>query len=317
MTDVTQLKPSDLRPELFRKISKDEVSAEKIERESLSAWADIWYRFRKNTVAMIGLYIIGVMSLFAIFGPMIVPWDATVNELLATNEPPSLSSWNAHWFGTDDFGRDMFARTWEGAKVSLLVGLCVAAVDLLIGVVYGSIMGYVGGRVDEVMNKTAEVLYSIPNLLVSILLVVVFEPSLLVIILALSITGWINMAWIVRGQIIQLKNQEYVLASRSLGAGMWRIMFRHLVPNAMGPIIVTLTLTIPSAIFAEAFLSYLGLGVQVPNASWGTMIDNSLAVIQIYPWRFLFPAFCLSLTMLAFNVMGDGLRDAFDPKMKK
>ena len=314
---MTQLKPSDMRPELFRKISKDEVGAEKIERESLSAWADIWYRFRKNPVAMIGLYIIGIMVFFALFGPMMVPWDATVNDLFATNEPPSLAGLSAHWFGTDDFGRDMFARTWEGAKVSLLVGLCVALVDLIVGVVYGSIMGYVGGRVDEVMNKTAEILYSIPNLLVSILLVVVFEPSLLVIILALSLTGWINMAWIVRGQIIQLKNQEYVLASRSLGAGMWRIMFRHLVPNAMGPIIVTLTLTIPSAIFAEAFLSYLGLGVQVPNASWGTMIDNSLAVIQIYPWRFLFPAFCLSLTMLAFNVMGDGLRDAFDPKMKK
>ncbi len=314
---MTQLKPSDLRPELFRKITKDEVGAEKIQRESLSAWADIWYRFRKNRVAMIGFYIIIVMTVLAIAGPWMVPWDPTVNDLFATNEPPSLASWSAHWFGTDDFGRDMFSRTWKGAQVSLLVGLCVALVDLLVGVVYGSIMGYVGGRVDEVMNKTAEILYSIPNLLVSILLVVVFDPSLLVIILALSLTGWINMAWIVRGQIIQLKNQEYVLASRSLGAGMWRILFRHLVPNAMGPIIVTLTLTIPSAIFAEAFLSYLGLGVQVPHASWGTMIDNSLAVIQIYPWRFLFPAFCLSLTMLAFNVMGDGLRDAFDPKMKK
>jgi len=314
---MTQLKPSDLKPELFRKISKDEVSAEKIERESLSAWADIWIRFRKNTFAVICLYIIIFLVLAAIVGPMIVPWDPTVNNLLATNEPPNMTSLNSHWFGTDDFGRDVFARTWEGAKVSLQVGVYAALIDLVIGVIYGSIMGYVGGRVDEVMNKTAEILYAIPNLLVAILLVVVFEPSLFTIIIALSITGWINMAWIVRGQIIQLKNQEYVLASRSLGAGMWRIMFRHLIPNAMGPIIVTLTLTIPSAIFAEAFLSYLGLGVQVPHASWGTMINDSLAVMQIYPWRFLFPAFFISLTMLAFNVMGDGLRDAFDPKMKK
>jgi len=314
---MTQLKPSDLKPEMFRKISRDELSAEKIERESLSAWADIWIRFRKNTFAVICLYIIIFLVLAAIFGPMIVPWDPTVNDLMATNEPPNMTSMNSHWFGTDDFGRDVFARTWEGAKVSLQVGVYAALIDLVIGVIYGSIMGYVGGRVDEVMNKTAEILYAIPNLLVAILLVVVFEPSLLTIIIALSITGWINMAWIVRGQIIQLKNQEYVLASRSLGAGMWRIMFRHLIPNAMGPIIVTLTLTIPSAIFAEAFLSYLGLGVQVPHASWGTMINDSLAVMQIYPWRFLFPAFFISLTMLAFNVMGDGLRDAFDPKMKK
>jgi len=315
---MTQLKPAeDIKPELFRKISKDEAKAEKIERESLSAWADIWYRFRKNTFSMICFYIIIFMVVAAIFGPMIVPWDPTVNDLFATNEPPNMTSWNAHWFGTDDFGRDMFARTWEGAKVSLQVGVYAALIDLVIGVVYGSIMGYVGGRVDEIMNKTAEILYAIPNLLIAILLVVVFEPSLWSIIIALSITGWISMAWIVRGQIIQLKNQEYVLASRSLGAGMWRIMFRHLIPNAMGPIIVTLTLTIPSAIFAEAFLSYLGLGVQVPHASWGTMINDSLAVMQIYPWRFLFPAFFISLTMLAFNVMGDGLRDAFDPKMKK
>lgn len=310
---MTQLKTTDLRPELFRKISKDEASAEKIERESLSAWADMWYRFRQNTFAMIGFYIIIFMVLLAIVGPMLVPYDATVNDLFATNEAPSAK----HWFGTDDFGRDMFARTWEGAKVSLQVGVYAALIDLVIGVIYGTIMGYVGGRVDEVMNKFSEILYSIPNLLVAILLVVVFEPSLTTIIVALSITGWVNMAWIVRGQIIQLKNQEYVLASRSLGASMWRIMFRHLIPNAMGPIIVTLTLTIPSAIFAEAFLSYLGLGVQVPHASWGTMVNDSLAVMEIYPWRFLIPAFLISLTMLAFNVMGDGLRDAFDPKLKK
>jgi oligopeptide transport system permease protein len=310
---LAQLKPSDLKPEMFRKISKDEAGAEKIERESLSAWADIWYRFRQNTFAMFGFYIIVFMVLLAIVGPMLVPFDATVNNLFATNEAPSM----VHWFGTDDFGRDMFARTWEGAKVSLQVGVYAALIDLVIGVIYGSIMGYLGGRVDEVMNKTAEILYAIPNLLVAILLVVVFEPSLVTIIIALSITGWVSMSWIVRGQIIQLKNQEYVLASRSLGASMWRIMFRHLIPNAMGPIIVTLTLTIPSAIFAEAFLSYLGLGIQVPNASWGTMIEDSLDVMQIFPWRFLFPAFFISLTMLAFNVMGDGLRDAFDPKMKK
>jgi oligopeptide transport system permease protein len=312
VADLKTTRP-ELRPELFRKISKDEFKAEKIERESLSAWADIWYRLRSNHFAMAGLYAIVVLVVMAVLGPIISPFDSTKNDLFATNTAPNAT----YWFGTDDFGRDMFVRTWEGAKVSLQVGIYAALIDLVIGVIYGSIMGYYGGRIDEVMNKFAEILYSIPYLLVAILLVVVLEPSLTTIIIALSLTGWINMAWIVRGQIIQLKNQEYVLASRSLGASAPRIMFRHLIPNAMGPIIVTLTLTIPSAIFAEAFLSYLGLGVQIPYASWGTMVNDSLAVMQLYPWRFLFPAFFISLTMLAFNVLGDGLRDAFDPKMKR
>ena len=186
----------------------------------------------------------------------------------------------------------------------------------MIGVIYGGIMGYFGGRVDEFMNKFAEILYSIPYLLVTILSLVVFEPSLGTIILALTITGWINMSWIVRGEIMRLKSREYVLASRSMGAGTARLLFRHLIPNAMGPIIVTLTLSVPSAIFAEAFLSFLGLGVQAPVASWGSMINDALSGWMYYPWRMLFPALFISLTMLAFNIFGDGLRDALDPKLK-
>jgi oligopeptide transport system permease protein len=313
---MAELKPThtQLTPELFHKISKDELGAEKIERESLSAWADIWERLKQNKFAMLGLYIIIFLVIMAIIGSKLTGYSATENDLLMTNMKPMEEN---HWFGTDDFGRDMFARTWEGAKVSLQVGIYAALADLFIGVVYGGIMGYVGGRIGEVMNKIAEVLYAIPSLLIAILLLVVFTPSLLTIVIALSITGWINMAWIVRGQIMQLKNQEYVLASRSLGASPMRILFRHLIPNSMGPIIVTLTLTVPGAIFSEAFLSYLGLGVQVPFASWGTMINDGLPVMQLYSWRFLFPAFFISLTMLAFNVLGDGLRDAFDPKMKR
>jgi oligopeptide transport system permease protein len=201
--------------------------------------------------------------------------------------------------------------------VSLFVGVAAAFIDLIIGIIYGGIMGYYGGKVDEVMNRFAEILYAIPYLLVVILLLVVMEPSLTTIIVAMSITGWINMAWIVRGQMMQLKNQEYALASKALGAGSMRIIFRHLIPNAMGPILVTLTLTVPSAIFTEAFLSFLGLGVQSPVASWGTMINDGVKAMTIYPWRLLFPALFLSLTMFAFNVFGDGVRDAFDPKLKK
>ncbi|MDF2669558.1 MAG: diguanylate cyclase [Paenibacillus sp.] len=307
------LSADPLHPSQFRKLNRDEAAGDKIVRPSLSSWKDAWMRLKSNRLAMLGLIILVILGFMAAFGQMMTPHDFASNNLDQTNQPPSAE----HWFGTDDLGRDMFARTWMGASISLQVGLFAALIDLIVGVIYGGIMGYFGGRTDEVMSRISEVLYAIPYLLIVILMVVVFEPSMRTIILALTITGWINMAWIVRGQIMQLKNQEYVLASRSLGAGMSRILFRHLIPNASGPIIVTLTLTVPSAIFAEAFLSFLGLGVSSPAASWGTMISDAISAWDVYPWRMLFPAGFISLTMFAFNVFGDGLRDAFDPKMKK
>lgn len=301
-----------LSPEDFAPASNDRES-EKISRESLSAWKDAWIRLKKNKVAMAALGAMIFLGVMAIIGPHLTGYDYFTNNLKNTNQPPS----GEHWFGTDDFGRDMFTRTWMGARISLQVGIYAALIDVCIGVVYGGIMGYFGGRVDNVMNKIAEVLYSIPYLLVVIILIVVFEPSMLTIVLALGLTGWVNMAWIVRGQIMQLKEQEFVLASRSLGASNFRILFKHLIPNSMGPIIVTLTLTVPSAIFSEAFLSFLGLGIQSPAASWGSMIEQALSSWRVYPWRLVFPAVFISLTMLAFNTFGDGLRDALDPKMKK
>jgi oligopeptide transport system permease protein len=299
--------------DLFAPIGRNPSGSERIERKSMSAWQHIRYRLFSNKLAMTGLVIITLIVLMAIFVPLLSPHNHYTNNLENTNQPPS---WE-HWFGTDDLGRDMFVRTWKGAQVSLFVGVAAALIDLAIGVVYGGIMGYYGGKVDEVMNRIAEILYAIPYLLVVIMLLVVMEPSLTTIIVAMSITGWINMAWIVRGQIMQLKNQEYALAPRSLGASNMRILFRHLIPNAMGPIFVTLTLSVPGAIFTEAFLSFLGLGVQSPVASWGTMLNDGINALTVYPWRELFPALCLGLTMFAFNVFGDGLRDAFDPVMRK
>ncbi|WP_150266296.1 ABC transporter permease [Paenibacillus tepidiphilus] len=304
---------ANLKPEDFRKVGIDERQAEVIQRESLSAWRDAWQRLRQNKLAMTALGILGLIILSAIFMPFISKYNYYSNDLMNTNKPPS----SDHWFGTDDLGRDIFVRTWYGARISLLVGLAAAAIDLIIGVIYGGIMGYFGGRVDNIMNKFSEILYSIPYLLVVILLLVVMEPSLGTIILALTITGWINMSWIVRGEIMQLKNREFVLASRSMGAGSKRLLFRHLLPNAVGPIIVTITLSVPNAIFAEAFLSFLGLGVQAPISSLGSMINDSLTGWLYYPWRFLFPAVLVSLIMLSFNIFGDGLRDALDPKLKK
>lgn len=303
----------NLKPEDFQKIGVDEKEAEVIQRESLSAWRDAWQRLRQNKMAMTALGIMGLIVLAAIFAPLFSKYNYYSNDLMNTNKPPS----SEHWFGTDDLGRDIFVRTWYGARISLLVGLAAAAIDLFIGVIYGGIMGYFGGRVDNIMNKFSEILYSIPYLLVVILLLVVMEPSLGTIILALTLTGWITMSWIVRGEIMQLKNREFVLASRSMGAGSPRLLFRHLLPNAVGPIIVTITLSVPNAIFAEAFLSFLGLGVQAPIASLGSMINDSLTGWMYFPWRFLFPAILISLTMLSFNIFGDGLRDALDPKLKK
>lgn len=310
---IAQAANANLTKEDFQTVGVNEERAEMIERESLSAWRDSWVRLRQNKLAMISLGILVLIIILALCAPLFSPYDYETNDLMNTNQPPS---WT-HWFGTDDLGRDMFVRTWMGARISLTIGLAAALIDLIIGMIYGGVMGYVGGRTDEIMNKFAEILYSIPYLLVSILLLVVMKQGLGTIILALTITGWINMSWIVRGEIMQLKNREYVLASRSMGASGSRLLFRHLLPNAMGPIIVTLTLSVPNAIFSEAFLSYLGLGVQEPISSLGSMISSALSGWMLYPWRLLFPAVLISLIMLAFNVFGDGLRDALDPKLKK
>ncbi|WP_322924539.1 ABC transporter permease [Paenibacillus campi] len=282
-------------------------------QKSVSLFQDAMYRLVRNPVAMVSLGILFIVIVMAIIGPLMLPYNYYSNDLMSTNQPPSAE----HWFGTDNLGRDMWVRTWMGARISLIVGFSAALIDLFIGVIYGAIMGYKGGKTDEVMNKISEILYSIPYLLVVILLLVVLEPGLKTIIFALAVTGWVTMSWIVRGEIIQLKNRDFILAARSMGASGTRQLFRHLLPNALGPIIVTVTLSVPNAIFAEAFLSFLGLGVQAPISSLGSMINDALQGWNLYPWRMWYPAGLICLTMLAFNLLGDGLRDALDPKLKK
>lgn len=305
--------PERLAPDAFQPAVTLAHEAEKVEGPSLSYGRDAWRRFRKNKLAMIGVVVIVILGFLAIFGSRLSGYDYYTNDLLTAHQAPSAE----HWFGTDSLGRDLFSRTWYGARISLFIGLAAAFIDLIIGVLWGAVAGYVGGRVDEVMMRIADILYGIPYLLVVILLMVVLPKGLLTMIIAMTITGWINMARIVRGQVLQLKGAEYVLAARTLGAGKARLLFRHLIPNTMGPILVTLTLTIPTAIFTEAFLSYLGLGVPAPLASWGTMASDGLAALEYYPWVLFFPATFICLTMLAFNVIGDGLRDALDPKERR
>lgn len=297
----------------FERIDYDVTEAEKIAGESTSFWKDAWRRFKKNKLALFGVVVIILLAIMSFIGGPISGYNYYSNDLINSNKPPSAE----HWFGTDNLGRDVFSRTWYGAKISLFIGLTAAFLDLIIGVIWGAFAGFFGGKVDEYMMRVADILYGVPYLLVVILLMVVMPPGLWTLIIAMTITGWINMARIVRGQVMQLRSEEYVLAAQSLGASNGRIMFRHLVPNTLGPILVTLTLTIPNAIFTEAFLSYLGLGVQAPLASWGTMSSDALPYLAYQPYQLFFPAFFICLTMLAFNIIGDGMRDALDPKERK
>ncbi|WP_455675286.1 ABC transporter permease [Pradoshia sp.] len=300
--------------EWFRPLDRSKMDAEAVVRPSRTYWQDSWQMLRQNKLAMAGLVFLTLLIIMAIIGPSLSPVSIEEQSIMNQNLPPS----SEYWFGTDDLGRDVFARTWYGARVSLFVGIMAAMIDFFIGVIYGGIAGYKGGRTDHWMMRVIEVLYGLPYLLLVILLAVVMGPGLFTIIIALSVTGWIGMARIVRGQVLQIKNYEFVLASKTFGTKTRRIIRRNLLPNAMGPIIVQLTLTIPSAIFAEAFLSFLGLGIQAPHASWGGMLNDSLGVILSgYWWRLFFPAMFISLTMFAFNVVGDGLQDALDPKLRR
>nr|WP_326490950.1 ABC transporter permease [Brevibacillus brevis] len=303
---------------LFRPLAKN-TQVNVIARPSLSNGQQVIRKLLKNKLAMLGLFIILALVGMAIIGPNLVPYSYSDQSLLTKNQEISAE----HWFGTDELGRDMFARTWYGARISLTIGIVAAFIDLVIGVTVGGIAGYMAGRgkrgdrIDTIIMRIIEVLYGLPYLLVVILLMVVMEPGMLTIIIALSATGWVGMARLVRGQILQLKNQEFILAAQVLGAKFSRILLKHLIPNTFGVIIVNLTFTIPSAIFAESFLSFLGLGVQAPVASWGTMTNDGLGVILTGDWwRLFFPALMISLTMFAFNVFGDGLQDALDPRLR-
>lgn len=272
-----------------------------------------WQRLRKNKLSMLGLYLIIFIIGIAVAGPWLSPVSYSDQNLQQANQPPG----GEHWFGTDSLGRDLFIRVVYGARISLAIGIVASLINLTIGVVYGGIAGFFGGRTDRIMMGIVDVLYGIPVLLYVILLMVVLKPGLTNIFIALGIAYWLGMARIVRGQILSLKEQEYVLAAKVLGAGSLRILFRHLLPNCLGPIMVTMTLSIPEAIFTEAFLSFIGLGVAAPMASWGVLASEGVTSLRSYPFQLFFPALAISITMLAFHFLGDGLRDALDPRDRR
>lgn len=304
---------NSITKDMFEKVPSADKNSEAIVRPSLTYWQDVWRRLKENKLAMIGLTFVILITIIAIIGPLLSKYNYYSQDLDMANQPPSA----AHWFGTDKFGRDIFVRILYGARISLAVGYAASILNIVIGILYGGIAGYFGGKIDNFMMRIVDILYSIPMMIYVILLMVIFGAGLKSIIIALSIAYWLTMARIVRGQIMSLKQQEFVLAAKTLGASSMRILLRHLIPNCMGPIIVTLTLSVPEAIFTESFLSFIGLGVSAPQASWGTLASEALEGFQLYPTQLFFPALAICLTILAFNLLGDGLRDALDPKMRK
>ena len=287
----------------------DIANAEK----GVSLWQDAWQRLRKNKMAVGGLVVLILMCIAAILTPWIAPYSYEEQNLVLGAAPPSAE----HWLGTDTLGRDLLTRLLYGGRISLAVGFIATAVALLIGVLYGTVAGYFGGRIDAAMMRLVDILYALPFMIFIILLMVIFGRNILLLFLAIGAVEWLTMARIVRGQVQSLRQQEFVEAAVSLGLSQWTIIRRHLIPNTLGPVIVYTTLTIPGVMLFEAFLSFLGLGIQPPQSSWGLLISYGVETMEEYPWLLIFPGLTLSITLFALNFLGDGLRDALDPRTSK
>src|SRR5699024_3503250 len=326
----------------FKPVVIEAEEKEEINTEAISYSRDAWRRLVRNKSAFISAVIIVLIAIMAFVGPHMNKWSFKDQDIKASNVPPKVGiledvNWlpftgvNAdgvdlykernlnenYWFGADKLGRDIWTRTWKGTQISLIIALIATLADLLIGVIYGGISGYFGGNVDNVMQRFVEILMGIPQLVIIILLIMVLKPGLLSIILAIALTGWIGQSRIVRCQILKIKSSAYMMAARKLGAMPGRLIGKHLLPNTMGQIIITTMFSIPSAIFAEAFLSFIGLGIPQPNASLGTLIDAGSKVVDIHPYQVMLPAIVLALLLICFNLFADGLRHALDPKMRR
>ena len=281
--------------------------------DGASLWHDAWLRLKKNRAAVTGGAVLAVMVVLAILTPWIAPYGYEAQNLDLGATPPSA----AHWLGTDIFGRDLLTQILYGGRISLAVGFIATAVALAIGVTWGAVAGYVGGRIDSVMMRFVDILYALPFMIFIILLMVVFGRNILLLFLAIGAVEWLTMARIMRTQVQSLRQQEFVEAAVSLGLPPSAIIFKHIIPNALGPIIVYTTLTIPSVMLLEAFLSFLGLGIQPPQTSWGLLISYGAETMEEYPWLLIFPGLALTITLFSLNFLGDGLRDALDVRGSK
>jgi oligopeptide transport system permease protein len=285
--------------------------------EQIGLWTDVWSRFRRNRLSAAGAAVVVVLALLAVLAPLLaqlgIMQDPYRQNVVIALAPPSL----AHFMGTDQLGRDTLSRLMSGARISLSIGVLVQGIILVVGGTIGLTAGYAGGRVDNLLMRFTDIWYAFPDLIFVLVLVSVFGPSVLSIFAAIGIVNWVNLARIVRGQVLSIKEKEFVESARAVGSSHLKIVLRHLVPNALGPVIVTLTFGIPQAIFLEAVLSYLGVGVQPPTASWGVMVQEGYEAIFQAPGQVVFPAAAIAITMLSFTFIGDGLRDALDPRMRR
>ncbi len=288
-------------------------AAEEIPAGRASLWRDAWRRLRVNRLAVAALFVLCAVSVTVVAGSWVTPhtYDAQDTALGAVGPRAG------HWLGTDPLGRDLLARLLQGGRVSLLIGLSATAVSLLIGVLYGGVSGFAGGRGDALMMRIVDILYALPYTVFVIILMVFFGRNFLFLFLAIGAVEWLTMARIVRGQVLSLREREFVEAARALGLGRARILVRHILPNTLGPVIIYATLTVPRVMLLEATLSFLGLGVQPPMSSWGLLIKEGVETMEEYPWLLLFPSIAFSATLFALNALGDGLRDALDPRTSR
>ena len=304
----------------FERIGADPSVIRSEAGQDTSYWKDAMKRLSRNKAAMAALIIIIIITLFSVFVPFFSPYTISEQHLAHTYAPIGFkdpTDGHMHLFGTDSLGRDIFTRVWYGGRISLFISFSAVLINFIIGIIYGGIAGYAGGIVDNIMMRIIEIVNGIPYLIIVILLMMVLPAGTMTMVIAYATVGWTGMARLVRGQVMSLKQQDYVVAAKVMGARPARIIVKHLLPNTLSVVIVNITLSIPSAMFTEAFLSYIGLGVPVPLASWGTLANEGSRVFQIYPSQLIIPAICISLTMLSFNLLGDGLRDALDPKLRR
>jgi len=312
MEPVYKMDDMDIPDDLFERAEYSSDLMEQIARKNKTFAADAWGRFKKNPLAMFGAVTLSIVIIFAILGPIISPYPYDRQEIENQFQGPS----NGHWFGTDKFGRDLFVRIMFGARISLTIGFAAAIISISIGIVYGGIAGYFGGNLDVAMMRIVDIIAGIPSLCYVILIMLYLGSSVQSIVLAICVSSWTRTARVVRSQILTLREQDFIMAARSIGESSTAIIRRHLIPNCLGPIIVTVSFLVPEAIFTEAFLSFLGIGIKVPMASWGTLANDAIPNLRSYPYLMFIPAAAISLTMFSLNFIGDGLRDSLDPKLK-
>lgn len=302
-----------LTDDLFERVGTKGLSGEELGKKSLTYWADVWRRFRENKLALFGMILLVTIVVLLFVGPVISGkdyqyMDPSQKDLLPNSE---------YWFGTDDMGRDLFTRVCVGGRISIYIGLCCTVVMFVIGALVGALAGLKGGLVDDIIMRICEFVGNLPYLIIVVILSIVLGRSLFSLVFAMSLTAWVGTARMVRGQILQIKEQDYVQAAKALGADTKRIIIKHLLPNTLGIIMVDITMSVPGFIFSEAFLSYIGLGVRPPETSWGALASAGQQQLMFYPHQLFFPCLLIVLTILSFHLIGDGLSDALDPKLRQ